>query len=127
MGVTAPGTSCVMNPTVATRWNQGAIEAAYERWRRDPASVDATWQAFFEGFELAQQRGPTPEDTEATAQTRVVRLIAAYREIGHFQAHLDPLSEGPQGLPKVERDEGEQSDREKRPGMAVRPPGGEVR
>jgi 2-oxoglutarate dehydrogenase E1 component len=93
-----------MNPTVATRWNQGAIETAYEQWRRDPNAVDATWRAFFEGFELAQQRGPTPEDTEATAQTRVVRLIAAYREIGHFQAHLDPLSPPPPPHPQLRLD-----------------------
>src|SRR5947208_3093453 len=28
----------------ATRWNQGAIEEAYERWQQDPASVDDTWR-----------------------------------------------------------------------------------
>src|SRR5437764_4373732 len=39
----------------ATRWNQGAIEEAYERWQQDPASVDDTWRAFFEGFELAER------------------------------------------------------------------------
>src|SRR5262245_3508368 len=90
-----------MNPTVATRWNQGAIEAAYEQWRWEPNAVDATWRAFFEGFELAQQRGPAPEDSESTAQTGVVRLIAAYREIGHFQAHLDPLSQPPPPHPQL--------------------------
>jgi 2-oxoglutarate dehydrogenase E1 component len=91
-----------MNPTVATRWNQGAIDDAYERWRHDPASVDESWRAFFDGFELAHRRVAAPEDTEGTAQTRVVRLIHGYREVGHFQAHLDPLSPPPPPHPHLE-------------------------
>src|SRR5262249_25963357 len=77
-----------------TRWNLAAIEAAYERWRRDPASVDANWRLFFEGFELGARQGTAPA-FDAKAQTGVVRLIDAYRDLGHFLAHLDPLSEPP--------------------------------
>ena len=35
--------------TVANRWNLELIEENYQRWSDDPTSVDATWQAFFEG------------------------------------------------------------------------------
>src|SRR5262245_4443199 len=74
----------------ATRWNLDAIEEAYRRWQRDPASVDQDWQFFFEGFELGAGR-PAPA-VEARCQTGIVRLVDAYRELGHFLADLDPLN-----------------------------------
>ncbi len=49
--------------TVANRWNLELIEANHQRWSDDPNSVDATWQAFFEGYELARSglgRAATP-------------------------------------------------------------------
>src|SRR5438270_618071 len=67
--------------TVASRPNLEVIEDAYQRWRRDPASVDESWRWFFEGFELAAARpdgGAAPD--AARWQTGVVRLIYAYRE-----------------------------------------------
>ncbi|HEY8506315.1 MAG TPA: 2-oxoglutarate dehydrogenase E1 component, partial [Gemmataceae bacterium] len=90
--------------TFANRWNLDAIEEFYRRWKQDPASVDERWRAFFEGFELGSQAPPAaaapPPDVHA--QTGVVRLIFAYRDIGHFAAHLDPLSDPPQGHPLLE-------------------------
>ena len=46
----------------ATRFNADLLEQNYEQWRRDPKSVDPTWSAFFEGFELGsiQSRNGTP-------------------------------------------------------------------
>ncbi|HKA06941.1 MAG TPA: 2-oxoglutarate dehydrogenase E1 component [Gemmataceae bacterium] len=75
----------------ATRSNLDLIEDFYQRWKADPASVDERWQAFFEGFELAG-RAPGGGDT---AQTGVVRMVYVYRNAGHLQAHLDPLSDKP--------------------------------
>jgi 2-oxoglutarate dehydrogenase E1 component len=76
----------------ATRANLAAIEDAYQRWRADPASVDESWRYFFEGFELGFSGlglgGPTTGN-----QTSIVRLIDAYRDLGHFLARLDPLSD----------------------------------
>src|SRR5262245_29550237 len=92
----------------ATRWNLDAIEDAYERWRHDPDSVDPGWRSFFEGFELGQglSRRP-PREVEARLgehgkQAAVIRLISAYRDLGHFVAHLDPLSERRAGHPQLE-------------------------
>src|SRR5262245_54700862 len=79
-----------MNQTFATRWNQGAIEEAYQRWRQDPASVDETWQAFFAGFELAER---CPVAADASAQLAIFRLVQAYRDLGHLIAHIDPLAD----------------------------------
>lgn len=84
----------------ATRWNLDAIEDAYQRWRSDPASVDEGWRVFFEGFELGDGRSAAPLDSGA--QTNIVRLIDAYRDLGHFVAHLDPLSEQRKSHPQLE-------------------------
>ena len=88
----------------ATRWNLDAIESAYQRWRGDPASVDDAWRFFFEGFELgADHSHPlATAGTEASAQAAVIRLIQAYRDLGHFLARLDPLSEARATHPQLE-------------------------
>ena len=87
-----PGTS------FASRYNLNLIEDYYKRWRSDPASVDERWQSFFEGFELA---GRVPSTAGDAAQSGVVRLIYAYRDLGHFQAHLDPLNPPPAPYPQL--------------------------
>jgi 2-oxoglutarate dehydrogenase E1 component len=86
---------------IATRWNLGAIEDAYNRWRDDPQSVDASWRTFFEGFELGAGRAALPA-ADAHCQTGIVRLIDAYRDLGHFLAHLDPLSDRRSSHPLLE-------------------------
>jgi 2-oxoglutarate dehydrogenase E1 component len=91
--------SPLMNATFATRWNQGAIDEAYQRWRQDPASVDDLWRAFFEGFELAER---TPAPLDASAQLAIFRLVHAYRDRGHMIAHVDPLSETRPSHPSLE-------------------------
>jgi 2-oxoglutarate dehydrogenase E1 component len=83
------------------RWNLDAIEAAYAQWRRDPASVDESWRWFFAGFDLGTARA-APSSLDARAQTGVVLLVHAYRDLGHFLAHLDPLSDRRSSHPLLE-------------------------
>jgi len=87
--------------TVANRWNLELIEENYQRWSGDPDSVDATWRAFFDGYDLAMSgRARASEgvkNEEGAAQAAVTRLIDAYREIGHYLADLDPLKLSPPG------------------------------
>jgi 2-oxoglutarate dehydrogenase E1 component len=85
----------------ATRWNLAAIEAAYQKWRRDPAAVEEAWRLFFEGFELGSA-SPALPTLDGRGQTGIVRLIDAYRDLGHFLAHLDPLSEPKTSYPLLE-------------------------
>src|SRR5260370_40292807 len=88
----------------ATRWNLDAIEAAYQRWRQDPDAVDESWRLFFEGFELGSD-GAHPlaaAGTGAHEQAAVIRLISAYRDLGHFLARLDPLGEPRKSHPQLE-------------------------
>jgi 2-oxoglutarate dehydrogenase E1 component len=75
----------------ATRANLDVIEDYYQCWQQDPDSVSPDWRLFFEGFELALQGGgPGPQSSK---QAAVTRLISAYRDLGHFLAHLDPLGQ----------------------------------
>ena len=85
------------------------MEAEYARWCEDPKSVDATWAAFFEGFELGSaQLKRKPETSAAPASTvltapisdedcafygRVTSLIYNYRTLGHTQANINPIEE----------------------------------
>jgi 2-oxoglutarate dehydrogenase E1 component len=90
--------------TFAGRWNLAAIDSAYESWRRDPESVEASWRVFFEGFELGAERrsdGPSVD----RGQSSVIRLINGYRRLGHLLARLDPLSDPPASIPLLELSE----------------------
>ncbi len=98
--------------TLPTRANSDVIEATYRIWLDNPDGVDPTWRAFFQGFALGSNGSPIGGLLEGHAagspiidslkQSHVHYLIAAYRAIGHLQAHLDPLSDPPPPVPKLE-------------------------
>jgi 2-oxoglutarate dehydrogenase E1 component len=91
-----------MRTSIAARANLELIDDNYRRWQEDPGSVDSSWAAFFEGFELGnlpQRNGaavattPRAEVREGSLQTRVDGLIYAYRTLGHTIARVNPLAE----------------------------------
>ena len=86
--------------SLASRWNLDAVEAAYERWQRDPSSVDEKWRIFFEGFELGESGGARLAGSQGL--TGVVQLISTYRDLGHLIAHLDPLNDPPGEFPLLQ-------------------------
>src|SRR5271163_2178199 len=98
--------------TLPTRANADLIEATYRIWLDNPDGVDHTWRAFFQGFSLGSNGGPIGGLLDGHAagapiidslkQSHVHYLIAAYRAIGHLQAHLDPLSGPPPPVAKLE-------------------------
>src|SRR6185295_18529301 len=87
-----------MRTSIATRANLDLIEENYQRWLKDPGSVDSGWSAFFEGFELGNlpQRNRAVvaqvETGESPLQTRVDGLVYAYCTLGHTIARVDPLA-----------------------------------
>ncbi len=92
-----------MKTSYLNDWNADLLDEYYQRWRQDPASVDSSWSAFFEGFELGSSGGrngkadsiPQKEVDRAESdrfQDRVDGLIYNYRMVGHTQAHVDPLA-----------------------------------
>ncbi len=80
-------------PSFANHWNTGALETIYEQFKADPNSVDKSWRTFFQGFELGAGKMPARADADCHDQVGIFRLIHAYRDLGHFIAHLDPLSD----------------------------------
>src|SRR5436853_6769643 len=90
-----------MRTSIAARANLELIDQNYQRWQEDPASVDPSWSAFFEGFELGnlpQRNGaavaaPRAVTRESPLQTRIDGLVYAYRTRGHTIARVDPLTE----------------------------------
>lgn len=97
--------------SLSTRANAAAIEAAYLSWQEDPDSVDPTWRAFFQGFTLGHNGNSLPSQVnseeegspiiDSLKQSYVHTLIDTYRAIGHFQSHLDPLSDPPEPHDKL--------------------------
>ena len=78
--------------------NAAFLEHLYQSWLREPASVDPSWHACFEGLE--ETGGPEASTTPArsrslselaASQARVLQLISALRYRGHGEADLDPL------------------------------------
>jgi 2-oxoglutarate dehydrogenase E1 component len=102
-----------MNTTVSARQNADLLEAKYAQWCEDPRSVEESWSAFFEGFELgceqvkrrgeeAQAAAGPCKDTDLIFFGRVVALIYNYRTLGHTQAHINPLDERPGRNPRLD-------------------------
>ncbi len=101
--------------TLPTRANADVIETAYRAWSDNPDSVDPTWRAFFQGFNLGSNgsgsSGTNVGENAANAgvaildsfkQLQVHRLINAYRAHGHLQSHLDPLGDAPPFHPNLQ-------------------------
>src|ERR1700719_938399 len=91
-----------MRTSLAARANLELIDENYRHWQEDPGSVDPSWSAFFEGFELGNlplQNGaavaaaPRAGVRESPLQTRIDGLVYAYRTLGHTTALVNPLAE----------------------------------
>jgi 2-oxoglutarate dehydrogenase E1 component len=108
-----------MNSSVSARQNADLMEAEYARWCEDPRSVDATWAAFFEGFELGAAQLKRKDDPATSSTTsaipsgnvdsafygRVTSLIYNYRTLGHTQAKINPLEPQPESNPRLKLDQ----------------------
>ncbi len=103
-----------MNSTVSARLNADLLDEKYAQWCENPQSVDQTWSAFFEGFELgvAQLKKKEAGETAATGTAtlsasdiefngKVVSLVYNYRTLGHTQAQINPLDDTPEVNPRL--------------------------
>lgn len=99
--------------------NAGYVLELYERYQHDPASVDPQTRAIFEQWAPADEQTPTAQasapaaaasiaaDPNAVQNTPldvthvigVARLIRYVREMGHLNAHIDPLGSEPPSDP----------------------------
>lgn len=109
-----------MNATVPYRANSELLDQRYEEWKKNPTSVDASWAAFFEGFELgmaelSKRAGktalpapggvPLSEDV-LNFRMRVTNALLMFRRLGHTAAHVDPLSTSAPEVPALSATEG---------------------
>jgi 2-oxoglutarate dehydrogenase E1 component len=99
--------------------NADFLDALYEQYRRDPASVAARWRALFDSFgpPLPEETSSAPQapgalapsaavlpvlDGDASAkQAAVSRLIQIWTNRGHLVAKLDPLGLMQRPRPRV--------------------------
>jgi 2-oxoglutarate dehydrogenase E1 component len=86
--------------------NAGYVLELYERYKRDPDSVDADTRAAFEAWSPEEEEH-APAAGAKVQPPDVVRIVAtsalahAIRERGHLGAHLDPLGSEPLGDPAL--------------------------
>lgn len=64
------------------------LESLYNQFKTSPESVGVEWKRFFEGVEFAKDGAFGLSEKELD----VYNLISAYRNYGHFEADLDPLT-----------------------------------
>ena len=103
-----------MTPFDPDRANAEYIDQLYEQYQRDPGSLGDDWTAFFRGFEFGYRRS-AEENQEGTGATGdrgrqregkgIYGLVQAYRQLGHFIAHLDPLGHSRESHPLLALDE----------------------
>ncbi|HMJ69918.1 MAG TPA: 2-oxoglutarate dehydrogenase E1 component [Cyclobacteriaceae bacterium] len=77
----------------------GYVDQLYQNYKKDPASVDITWQKFFEGYDFSSQRygekgnGSAGTDVASSKETQVRNLIFQYRTFGHLKSNTNPVRE----------------------------------
>jgi len=70
-----------------------AIEELYQKYRKDPDSIDPSWHHFFQGFDLARRDFSHPESESLTfdEEFKVINLINGYRKRGHLFTQTNPV------------------------------------
>jgi 2-oxoglutarate dehydrogenase E1 component len=85
----------------ATATNVSYLEDQYEKFRKDPMTVEDSWRKFFEGYEFAMANGAGAEGGSGASESgdqeaaKVEAYINAYRVLGHLSAHVNPLAPKP--------------------------------
>lgn len=84
--------------------NAGYVLELYERYQRNPQTVDAATRAYFEAWTPPDGQ-PAPSLFIPTEKVMgAVNLAQAIRGYGHLQAQLDPLGSPPPGDPALQLD-----------------------
>jgi 2-oxoglutarate dehydrogenase E1 component len=81
--------------------NSAYINALYEDYQKNPASVDHHWQKFFEGFDLGKS---SSKGGVSEKEINVLNLINGYRTRGHLFTKTNPVMERRKHTPGLELD-----------------------
>ncbi len=70
-----------------------AIDELYQKYRKDPGSIDPSWHHFFQGFDLARKDFSFPESESLSfdEEFKVINLINGYRKRGHLYTETNPV------------------------------------
>jgi 2-oxoglutarate dehydrogenase E1 component len=101
-----------MKTSYLNDWNADLLDDYYQRWKQDPASIDSSWSAFFEGFELGSSSGRNGQSSVVPGregeiaggdrlQDRIDGMVHTYRILGHTQARVDPLGQARPETPEL--------------------------
>src|SRR3990170_2228519 len=71
--------------------NRGYVLELYEKYRRDPSSVDVETRALFERWTPPSEPTPVPDGIPFQRIVGAVSLAQSIRMYGHLAARLDPL------------------------------------
>lgn len=73
--------------------NLDYLESLYQQYQKSPESIELEWRRFFEGVDFSKDiaKGGGVSEKELD----VYNLISAYRNYGHYEAQLDPLTNTP--------------------------------
>ena len=88
--------------------NAAFVQELYERYQRDPRSVDADTRTFFETWSPPDEPGTPEPRNRGTAEPRAgvivgaLNLAQSIRLYGHLAAQIDPLGSRPLGDPALE-------------------------
>ena len=90
-------------PPSTTIFNDAYIAEAFERYRRDPASVDESWRQYFRAAESLGGGGTAGGVDEGLLRKTAgaAALVDAIRQYGHLAVQLDPLGTPPPGGPEL--------------------------
>lgn len=72
--------------------NLDYLESLYSQFQTAPDSVGLEWKRFFEGVDFSKD---FTKSGVSEKELDVYNLISAYRNYGHFEADLDPLTNTP--------------------------------
>src|SRR5262245_33845682 len=90
---------------ISGAFNDGYAVELYEKFRRDPASVDESWRQFFRFAEsLAGREGPAAAQFDESLLRKVAgagALLGAIERYGHLAVQLDPLGAPPLGAAEL--------------------------
>ena len=69
------------------------IESLYKAYKKDPKSLDESWQQFFSAYEffLSQEKNTTLPSSTSSKEVSVRDLIQAYRSRGHLLSTTNPV------------------------------------
>src|SRR5690554_1931310 len=80
------------------------IEDQYEKYRKEPKSIERDWAHFFEGFEFARKNYDTDAEIPENVQKefKVLNLIQGYRSRGHLFTRTNPVRDRRQYKPTLD-------------------------